>query len=59
MLVLGQITARAFIPTDLPEADDTIVWDSTPNLVAEIQAAGETGLRSKLIGIPRALLLGR
>jgi L-alanine-DL-glutamate epimerase-like enolase superfamily enzyme len=39
------IRARAYrIPTDRPEADGTFAWDSTTLVVAEVIAAGKTGL---------------
>ncbi len=42
---IGRVAARAFeIPTDAPEADGTFAWDSTVLVLAEIAAAGETGL---------------
>src|SRR5579863_10721935 len=42
---IGRVAARAFeIPTDAPEADGTFEWDSTIMVLAQIEAAGETGL---------------
>ncbi len=39
------VRARAFtIPTDRPEADGTYAWDATTLVVAEVEAAGGTGL---------------
>ena len=39
------IRARAYkIPTDKPEADGTFAWDATTLVVAEIVAAGKTGI---------------
>src|SRR5947207_3465705 len=32
------------VPTDLPESDGTLEWDSTTIVVVEAFAAGETGL---------------
>ena len=32
------------IPTDAPEADGTIAWDSTTMVVVEVEAGGKTGL---------------
>jgi hypothetical protein len=32
------------IPTDAPEADGTLQWDSTTLIICEIHAAGEVGL---------------
>jgi len=40
-----ELTFSAFrIPTDAPESDGTLAWDATTLVVAEIRAAGETGL---------------
>jgi L-alanine-DL-glutamate epimerase-like enolase superfamily enzyme len=42
---ISEVTARAFrIPTDAPEADGTITWDSTTLVVAEVTAGAKTGL---------------
>jgi L-alanine-DL-glutamate epimerase-like enolase superfamily enzyme len=42
---IGRITASAHeIPTDAPEADGTLAWDSTTLVVVEIEAGGGTGL---------------
>jgi L-alanine-DL-glutamate epimerase-like enolase superfamily enzyme len=42
---LGRIRTLAYtIPTDKPEADGTIAWDSTTLVVVEVDAGGETGL---------------
>ena len=42
---IGRVTAAAFeIPTDAPEADGTLAWDSTTLVVVEIEAGGKTGL---------------
>src|SRR5436189_1060228 len=32
------------IPTDEPESDGTLAWDSTTAIVVEIEAAGQVGL---------------
>ena len=32
------------IPTDAPESDGTLEWDSTTIVVVEVRAGGETGL---------------
>jgi L-alanine-DL-glutamate epimerase-like enolase superfamily enzyme len=43
--VIDRVAATAFrIPTDAPEADGTIAWDSTTLVVAEVSTAGITGL---------------
>ena len=40
-----QVAARAFtIPTDAPESDGTIAWDSTTVVVVEVRAGGVRGL---------------
>jgi L-alanine-DL-glutamate epimerase-like enolase superfamily enzyme len=40
-----RVTASAYtIPTDFPESDGTLEWDSTTIVVVEVQADGETGL---------------
>jgi L-alanine-DL-glutamate epimerase-like enolase superfamily enzyme len=42
---IERIRAHAFrIPTDAPEADGTIKWDSTTFIIVEIDAAGRSGL---------------
>jgi L-alanine-DL-glutamate epimerase-like enolase superfamily enzyme len=39
------VRARAYtIPTDAPESDGTIAWDSTTLVLAEVEAGGVTGL---------------
>ena len=45
MTRITQLDVSAFtIPTDLPEADGTIAWDSTTIVTAEVQAGGQTGI---------------
>jgi L-alanine-DL-glutamate epimerase-like enolase superfamily enzyme len=42
---VGRIAASAYeIPTDAPEADGTLAWDSTILVVVEIEAGGKTGI---------------
>lgn len=42
---IGAVRARAYtVPTDAPEADGTLAWDSTTLVVAEVEAGGMTGL---------------
>ncbi len=42
---LTRVTARAYtIPTDRPEADGTFAWTSTTIVLAEVFAAGKTGI---------------
>ncbi|WP_433696086.1 enolase C-terminal domain-like protein [Paraburkholderia phenoliruptrix] len=42
---IDAIRARAFtIPTDRPEADGTFAWTSTTLVIAEVDAAGQTGI---------------
>src|SRR5207248_5928670 len=45
MSKITQLDVSAFtIPTDLPEADGTIEWDSTTIVIVEIRAGGKTGI---------------
>jgi L-alanine-DL-glutamate epimerase-like enolase superfamily enzyme len=42
---IAEVWASAYrIPTDAPEADGTLAWDSTTLVIAEVDAGGETGL---------------
>jgi L-alanine-DL-glutamate epimerase-like enolase superfamily enzyme len=42
---IGRVSAAAYeIPTDAPESDGTLEWDSTTMVVVEIEAGGQTGL---------------
>ena len=42
---IGAVTARAFtVPTDAPEGDGTLAWDSTTLVVVTVEAGGQTGL---------------
>jgi L-alanine-DL-glutamate epimerase-like enolase superfamily enzyme len=42
---IGAISARAYtIPTDAPESDGTLAWDSTTIVVVEAEAGGRAGL---------------
>jgi L-alanine-DL-glutamate epimerase-like enolase superfamily enzyme len=42
---LSAVRARVFtVPTDFPESDGTLEWDSTTLVLVEIEAAGETGI---------------
>ncbi len=42
---IGAVSASAYtIPTDSPEADGTLHWDSTTLVVVEVQGGGKTGL---------------
>ena len=44
-IAIQGIRARAFtIPTDKPEADGTISWDSTTMIVVQVSAGGKAGL---------------
>jgi hypothetical protein len=39
-----RVAARAYaVPTDAPEADGTIAWDSTTLVLVEASAGGRTG----------------
>src|SRR5947209_4028337 len=45
MSKITQLDVSAFtIPTDLPEADGTIEWDSTTIVIVEVRAGGKTGI---------------
>jgi L-alanine-DL-glutamate epimerase-like enolase superfamily enzyme len=42
---IGKVSAVAYtIPTDKPEADGTMYWESTTLIVVEVEAGGRTGL---------------
>jgi L-alanine-DL-glutamate epimerase-like enolase superfamily enzyme len=42
---IGRVAASAYeIPTDAPEADGTLEWDSTTLVVVTVEAGGKTGL---------------
>jgi L-alanine-DL-glutamate epimerase-like enolase superfamily enzyme len=42
---IERVTASAYtIPTDEPESDGTLTWDSPPIVVVEAQAGGQSGL---------------
>src|SRR5438874_6253347 len=42
---IDRVTARAFtVPTDAPESDGTIAWDSTTLVVVEVTAGDVRGL---------------
>jgi L-alanine-DL-glutamate epimerase-like enolase superfamily enzyme len=42
---IGKVSAAAYtIPTDKPEADGTMYWESTTLIVVEVEAGGRTGL---------------
>jgi L-alanine-DL-glutamate epimerase-like enolase superfamily enzyme len=42
---IGSVNARAYsVPTEAPESDGTLEWDSTTLVVVEVEAAGETAL---------------
>ncbi len=42
---IGNVKAKAYkVPTDKPESDGTIKWDSTTIVIVEAEAAGHTGI---------------
>ncbi len=42
---IGTVQARAYtVPTDQPEQDGTLDWDTTTLIVATVQAAGREGI---------------
>jgi L-alanine-DL-glutamate epimerase-like enolase superfamily enzyme len=56
--VIEGVAARAFrVPTDAPEADGTLSWDHTTVVVAEVSAAGMTGLGYTYAGAAAAQLI--
>ena len=56
---IEQVEASAYtIPTDAPEADGTLEWDSTTLIVAEVSAAGRRGLGYSYGGAASARLVG-
>jgi L-alanine-DL-glutamate epimerase-like enolase superfamily enzyme len=55
---IERVVASAFrIPTDAPEADGTLSWDHTTLVVAEVSAAGATGLGYTYAGTQSARLI--
>jgi L-alanine-DL-glutamate epimerase-like enolase superfamily enzyme len=45
MTAVEDVRARAFtVPTDRPESDGTLAWDTTTMVVVTVRADGETGL---------------
>ena len=42
---VGEVRARAFtVPTDRPESDGTLEWNSTTMVLVEVEAGGEEGI---------------
>jgi L-alanine-DL-glutamate epimerase-like enolase superfamily enzyme len=42
---IAHVSASSYtIPTDAPESDGTLEWDSTTIVIAEVQAGGQTGI---------------
>jgi L-alanine-DL-glutamate epimerase-like enolase superfamily enzyme len=57
--VIEHVVASAFrIPTDAPEADGTLAWDHTTLVVAEVSAAGMSGLGYTYASEEAARLIG-
>ncbi len=55
---IKSVRARAFeIPTDRPEADGTISWDSTTLILVEIAGGGQTGIGYTYSGASIAKLI--
>src|SRR5512146_3155883 len=42
--ITGAAVSSYTIPTDAPESDGTLAWDSTTMVVVQLQAAGKEGL---------------
>lgn len=57
-IALGETRARAYkVPTDAPESDGTLRWDSTTLVLVEVQAGGETGIGYTYAGKATAALV--
>jgi len=55
---IERVAACAFrIPTDAPESDGTLAWDHTTLVIAEVSAAGVTGLGYTYAGAEAAHLI--
>jgi L-alanine-DL-glutamate epimerase-like enolase superfamily enzyme len=60
MTKITQLDVSAFtIPTDFPEADGTLEWDSTTIVIVEIHAGGQVGLGFTYGDIVAARLIDR
>ncbi len=58
MPAIGRVAARAYtVPTDAPEADGTMAWDSTTIVVVEAEAGGEMGLGYTYSGAAAAAVI--
>ena len=56
---IDSVRAQAFeIPTDKPEADGTIAWNSTTLVLVEISGGGETGVGYTYSGASIVELIG-
>ncbi len=56
---IGNVTARAYtIPTDQPEQDGTLDWDSTTLVVATVEAGGYEGIGYTYADKTNATLIG-
>jgi L-alanine-DL-glutamate epimerase-like enolase superfamily enzyme len=55
-----RVEARAYVvPTDAPEADGTIAWDSTTLVLVEVEAGGERGIGYSYAGVAAAEVVRR
>jgi L-alanine-DL-glutamate epimerase-like enolase superfamily enzyme len=55
---IDQIKASAFkIPTDTPESDGTLAWESTTLVLVEVRAAGTTGIGFSYANTATAVLI--
>ncbi len=55
---IGELEVGAFtVPTDAPEADGTLAWDSTTIVVVHVRAAGEWGLGYTYADVATAKLI--
>jgi L-alanine-DL-glutamate epimerase-like enolase superfamily enzyme len=59
-VTIEDVSARAFrIPTDAPEADGTLAWDSTTIVVAQVRARGQEGIGYAYTDASAAQLINR
>jgi L-alanine-DL-glutamate epimerase-like enolase superfamily enzyme len=57
-VAIEEVEVRAYkVPTDAPEADGTLSWDSTTIVVVHVAAAGETGLGYTYADVSTASLI--
>ena len=58
-LTIDRVDVSAYtVPTDFPESDGTLSWDSTTIVIVEVRAAGVTGLGYTYADTATARLIG-